>query len=281
MGTPFSVIGGFLGAGKTTFINELLADPQGVRYGILVNDFGSLAVDATLLSGDDRDVLALANGCACCSLGSDLVTSIKKLQSLGMEHIVLECSGVAIPSRIGALAKLAPNLMPHATITLINGNTLEHLLVDQWMADTYVKQLHGGGQLLLNRTDDNGLAGLAKRQHTLQLAGVDKPVALQALASPQQWLSQPVGSDLVEGHSVSQLATQTVMAKDLSQAKIWAAQAAADPQIYRMKGFVEDGSANMLIQVVGETVSITTTPKAPSDLGLVVIGTAEAMVQFG
>ena len=280
MNTPFSVIGGFLGAGKTSFINKLLADPQGVRYGVLVNDFGSLAVDAGLLSGDDRDVLSLANGCACCSLGSDLATGINKLQSLGMEHIVLECSGVAIPSRIGALAKLAPNLVPHATITLINGHTLADLLVDQWMADTYVKQLQGGGQLLLNRTDTADLSDLAQGQQTLSHAGIDKPVALQTLHSTQQWLTRPVGSDQVEGHSVSQLATQTVIAKDLSQAKQWAAQAAADAQIYRMKGFVQHGAARMLIQVVGKDVSITVAPEGVTELGLVVIGTAKAVAQF-
>ena len=90
MSVPFSVVGGFLGAGKTSWINQLLADPQGVRYGVLVNDFGDLAIDASLLQGDKRQVVPLDNGCACCNAGGDLAAGIGRLQALGMQHIVLE-----------------------------------------------------------------------------------------------------------------------------------------------------------------------------------------------
>ena len=68
---PFTVIGGFLGSGKTTLLNRLLAEPGGARYAVLVNDFGRLNIDATLIRKHGGDTIALANGCICCSLAGD------------------------------------------------------------------------------------------------------------------------------------------------------------------------------------------------------------------
>ena len=59
---PFTVIGGFLGAGKTTLLNNLLAEPSGVRYAVLVNDFGELNIDESLIRAHDGETLSLTNG---------------------------------------------------------------------------------------------------------------------------------------------------------------------------------------------------------------------------
>jgi G3E family GTPase len=67
MATPIVLIAGYLGAGKTTLINRLLCEPRGRRLAAVVNDFGTINIDAALLSSVSDDVISLKNGCICCS----------------------------------------------------------------------------------------------------------------------------------------------------------------------------------------------------------------------
>src|SRR5689334_11982857 len=76
---PFTVIGGFLGAGKTTLVNALLAQPGGARLAVLVNDFGAVNIDASLIAAREGDTIALSNGCVCCAMGDDLGRGIAAL----------------------------------------------------------------------------------------------------------------------------------------------------------------------------------------------------------
>ena len=79
MGIPVSVIGGYLGAGKTTLVNHLLRNANGRKLAILVNEFGELPIDADLIEADDGDMISIAGGCICCSYGSDLVGALMEL----------------------------------------------------------------------------------------------------------------------------------------------------------------------------------------------------------
>ena len=76
---PMSVLGGFLGAGKTTLLNRVLSGRHGVRYAVLVNDFGAVAVDGSLVAAHDGETLTFANGCMCCVMGDDLVGTLDRL----------------------------------------------------------------------------------------------------------------------------------------------------------------------------------------------------------
>ena len=73
---PFTVIGGFLGAGKTTLLNRLLRGSTGRRFAVLVNDFGALDIDGSLVADHGGDTIALANGCLCCTIGDSLVETL-------------------------------------------------------------------------------------------------------------------------------------------------------------------------------------------------------------
>lgn len=95
---PFSLtlIGGFLGAGKTTLLSRLLSEQQGLRLGVLVNDFGSLHLDAELIEEVRGGVMRLSNGCICCTLHSDLVSSLFQLIERGeVDHAIIETSGIS------------------------------------------------------------------------------------------------------------------------------------------------------------------------------------------
>ncbi len=102
---PVTVITGFLGAGKTTLIRHLMANPQGKRLAILVNEFGSVGVDGNILKScaDENcpaeNIVELANGCICCTVADDFIPTIEALMAMPVrpDHILIETSGLALP----------------------------------------------------------------------------------------------------------------------------------------------------------------------------------------
>ncbi len=99
-----TILTGFLGAGKTTLLNRILTGNHGLRVGVLVNDFGSINIDAELVVGVDGNMISLANGCVCCQIRDDLVEAVIALLARpeAIEYILLEASGVADPAGIFA-----------------------------------------------------------------------------------------------------------------------------------------------------------------------------------
>jgi len=99
---PITILTGFLGAGKTTLLNRILTGNHGLRVGVLVNDFGSINIDAELVVGVDNNMISLANGCVCCQIRDDLIESVIALLARpeAIEYILLEASGVADPAGI-------------------------------------------------------------------------------------------------------------------------------------------------------------------------------------
>ena len=76
---PVTVIGGYLGAGKTTLVNQLLRNANGQRLAILVNEFGALPIDEDLIEAESDDLISIAGGCICCTFGSDLSEAMMAL----------------------------------------------------------------------------------------------------------------------------------------------------------------------------------------------------------
>ena len=101
---PVTVVGGYLGSGKTTLINGWLRDTPRPDWAVLVNDLGALAIDADRLRSHHGRVLELSGGCLCCSLRDGLGDALLALARLPRPpaHVVIETSGMAIPERIAA-----------------------------------------------------------------------------------------------------------------------------------------------------------------------------------
>jgi G3E family GTPase len=99
---PILLVTGFLGAGKTTIVNHLLAHAEGRRIAAVVNDFGAINIDAELIAGASDGVVSLSNGCICCSLEGDLLRTLATLlrRDPRPEFIVIETSGIADPADI-------------------------------------------------------------------------------------------------------------------------------------------------------------------------------------
>jgi G3E family GTPase len=96
---PVTVIGGFLGSGKTSLLNHILNNSHGTRFAVLVNDFGEVNIDAQLVVSVEGETISLANGCVCCVIRDDLLHAVIRLcsQDPAPDHIVVESSGVARP----------------------------------------------------------------------------------------------------------------------------------------------------------------------------------------
>ena len=102
---PTTVITGFLGAGKTSMIRHLLANANGRRLALVINEFGDVGIDAEIVRGcgiedcKDDDILELANGCICCTVADDFLPAIETLldREAPPDHIVIETSGLALP----------------------------------------------------------------------------------------------------------------------------------------------------------------------------------------
>ena len=106
MPTPIYVISGFLGAGKTTLINNLLESaPYNARIMVLVNEFGRISIDKKMIKADPSNIVDLSGGCICCGMATELIASLRfALDELRADVILIESTGLAIPQEIARQA---------------------------------------------------------------------------------------------------------------------------------------------------------------------------------
>jgi G3E family GTPase len=171
---PVTIVTGFLGAGKTTLMNHVLHGSHGRRLAVLVNDFGAVNVDATLLQGGDNEIVSLENGCICCNLSDGLVTSAMRLLRLPTppEHILIETSGVSDPIEI-ARTFSDPELQPYAPldgiVTIVDAE-LAPTLEDE-MATLARRQVAAADVVVLNKLDLVGDEGRARATAWIEAHG--------------------------------------------------------------------------------------------------------------
>ena len=122
MKTPVLLLTGYLGSGKTTLLNRILQNKKGIKFAVIVNDIGEVNIDASLIekggivNEQDDSLVALQNGCICCTLKMDLV---KQLQDIIAQHrfdyIVIEASGICEPAPIAQTICSIPQMAPEVT----------------------------------------------------------------------------------------------------------------------------------------------------------------------
>ncbi|NYT34997.1 MULTISPECIES: CobW family GTP-binding protein [Rhizobium] len=154
---PLTVLTGFLGAGKTTLLNRILTGDHGLRVAVLINDFGSINIDAELVVGveSEGDVINLANGCVCCNIRDDLVAAVMQVMTRPErpEYILLEASGVADPSGI-ALTFMDEDMRDRIRLDSIMCIVdAEQIFLAPELMELKLRQVAFADMLILNKVD--------------------------------------------------------------------------------------------------------------------------------
>ena len=117
--TPVLLLTGYLGSGKTTLLNRILSNERGIKFAVIVNDIGEVNIDADLIqqggivNQTDDSLVALQNGCICCTLKMDLVKQLQDIISLQkFDYIVIEASGICEPAPIAQTICSIPTMVP-------------------------------------------------------------------------------------------------------------------------------------------------------------------------
>ncbi|MCM1013978.1 MULTISPECIES: GTP-binding protein [unclassified Brevibacterium] len=171
MSARLGIIGGYLGSGKTTLINALLAAGTLGRTAVLVNDFGEISIDASLVASQTEDTVELTNGCICCQITDDLSRVMRAFSDRDdVDQVLVEVSGVGDPTVLGAWRRF-PGFSPGPIIVCADATNLRRLLSDRFVSDLVERQIGGADIVLVTKSDRASAADIAwTRQASLRLA---------------------------------------------------------------------------------------------------------------
>lgn len=153
---PVTILTGFLGAGKTTFLNYLIQENKQVRYAIIENEFGEQGIDNELVINPDNSIIESNNGCLCCTLNDNLYDILNELHDRRDEYdeIIVEATGVADPSGLAQPFLSHPLIKKHFPlvniICLVDAELVEDQLED---TEEAINQITFSDLLLINKTD--------------------------------------------------------------------------------------------------------------------------------
>ncbi|WP_026621765.1 cobalamin biosynthesis protein CobW [Ensifer sp. WSM1721] len=207
---PATVITGFLGAGKTTMIRNLLQNADGKRIALIINEFGDLGVDGDVLKGcgaeacSEEDIIELTNGCICCTVADDFIPTMTKLleREKRPDHIVIETSGLALPQPLVAAFNW-PDIRSEVTVDgvvtvvdsaavaagrfaddhdkvdalRINDENLDH---ESPLEELFEDQLTAADLIVLNKTDLIDADGLKSVREEVASRISRKPTMIEA-----------------------------------------------------------------------------------------------------
>ena len=240
---PVTVSAGYLGAGKTTLLNHLLRSAD-ERVAVIVNDIGSINIDAELVESNDGSTIALTNGCLCCSLIDGLDVAFESLLEAEPrpERSVVEASGAALPASIAAHAH-RPGLHLDGVLVVVDGENVLRQAHNEYIGDVIERQVRSADLLLLSKLD---LVDADLRRRTEDWLGrtadapmVEAPhgaVPLEVLVGlGARHVAEGVG-DLDLHHAVTTRSESWTEPIDRDVLEAWLD--ALDPDVVRVKGVV-------------------------------------------
>lgn len=271
---PVLVLSGFLGAGKTTLIQGLLAQArrENLRIALISNELGALGVDKALLAAGGRAYVELEGGCVCCELSDDLVETLDRLQrEVDPDRFVIETSGVALPydTQLNFFRPPARDFIgDDIAVVLVNA---EQLAEERDLEGTFEDQVQSADLLVLNKLDLVDSARWDALEARLRAIEPEAPIvrAVRGDVDPKLLFPPDLGRRARDGeapaprpHHHEDFETgEWRPVPGTSCAALREALTAAD--LLRAKGFVETDVGLKLVQVVGRRVEIEDPPEPP------------------
>lgn len=291
-----AVVGGYLGAGKTTVVNRLLEAPHGKRIAVLVNDFGAVNIDARLVRARSDDVIELDNGCICCTIGGALVDALSRVaaREARPDLLLIEASGVSDPAKIAQVGLLNGAFRLTAVLVIADALELVHTLADPLVGAMAQQQLDSASAVIVTKLDliepdarERAVADVRALAPTDVVVAADHgrvPLALlfdatvperRALADAARWQRRPQGPPMPAFASVA-IAVPEV----LDKARLRAWLKALPRTVLRAKGFVRVADAQgeistRVCQVAARRLRMTAATQSEQERA-----TAESMLVF-
>lgn len=249
MSLPLTVVGGYLGAGKTTLLNRMLTGDHRRRIAVIVNDFGALNVDASLIADHSGDTIAMTNGCVCCSASDGTAEAILRILKRASEfdHIVIEASGVAEPGKVARNAS-AFRLPLDGVIVLADAEQLPDQAMNRFTGRSVIVQLRQADVVVLNKLDLATPERLAETRALIARHAPDVPVLLTEHAQlPMEVLfgtrsadrsdEDPAGPSF-ETHHANDYTADLIERAPMTRAEFEGLARDLAPRAVRAKGFV-------------------------------------------
>ena len=294
---PLTIIGGYLGVGKSTLLQRLVREPGDRILGLLINDFGSINIDAELIASADHNKVELTNGCICCSLADGFHEALETLllRNPMPDHILVEASGVA---NVHSLAQYGhhPELSLSGVLVVVDSETVRDKSKDPYVGRTITRHIEAADLIIANKQD---LALDGERERLKAWLASINPAAL---ILPTTNADVPI--DIALGHRVTDPKTSMLdgqnpapqEANGLGAASptsshatferwMWQHDSPCLPDdvegflraipstIWRLKGWLETDDSVLEIQKVGARHSI----RARSDMGK----TGQSLIAIG
>jgi G3E family GTPase len=160
---PVTILTGFLGSGKTTFVNYLLKEHHGMKIAVIENEFGEVGIDDGLVLQTNEEVIEMLNGCICCTVREDLIVALKRLitrRRHQFDYIVIETTGLADPAPVAQTFFVDEDIQElfklDAIVTFVDAmHTLDHLREEkpEGVENEAVEQVAFADVLIINKTD--------------------------------------------------------------------------------------------------------------------------------
>ncbi len=290
---PVTVLTGFLGAGKTTLLCRLL-EQTSLRITAVVNDVAAINVDAGLIRSRSAETIEFQNGCACCSLQTDLRDTLEEIGSRDRrpQAVLIEASGIADPMGIAQTVAHASATTLDGIVTLIDAIDFQSRSSDPSTALVFARQLDAAHLVVLTKT--NGISDLQKLSQTVGQLAPGRPVlacddlfvdggetAAQILLGAALRGARPALAASPDEHVAFAVETKTWTAP-LSATSFFDLLDRLPEALYRMKGSVwlrsrpEEAPRCVHVQVVGPRWRVTDGEVDTKDSHLVLIGRAGA-----
>lgn len=253
MRVPATIISGYLGAGKTTLINRLLAEDHGLKLTVIVNDFGAINIDDALIQDSSGGKLALSNGCVCCSIEDDLAVALGDIldRDTRPDHVVIEASGIADPVAIANTVLHEPRLSYGGIVTLVDALNADTLLSDPLLADQASQQIRAADLVIASKCEtiseplDALLSQVGARAPTVLGPAPVAELVFDLLPMPKGRASAAHPAYTSWQHRSTEILDRRALGDKLAD---------RPPGLYRMKGFVLTTGGAYELHVVGRHV---------------------------